>query len=502
MTKLSAIKNLRIGGFSVLAVFYMASSAFAAGTPAADSENHAGFLNLFHRGISAVGDIVWGPPFLILLIGTGIFLTVYMRFVQIRKFKHSLEVISGKYDDPNEVGDLSHFQALSSALSATIGIGNIAGVATAIHYGGPGALFWMWVTAFVGMATKGTECFLAHRFRVIHEDGSTSGGPMYYITNGLGNNWKWLGAAFAFLAAFASLGSADMVQANTVSQIFSKDLHIPVYITGVLMAFMVFIVIVGGIKRIGHVASRLVPAMCLIYMLGGLTVLLFNYSRLPETLALIFSKAFTAQGEAGGFAGSTFLLTLTWGAKRGLFSNEAGQGSAPIAHATARTNESVREGIVAQIGPFIDTIVVCTVTGLVILTTNGWTNGLNEDGELLNGAALTAWSFKEGLAPLFPFGNLIITLAVPLFAYSTMISWSYYGDRCVLFLWGSKALTTYRIVFVVFSFIGSTLALPLVWDMADVSNGFMAVPNLIALIGLAALAKRDYNDYFKRQKTR
>ncbi len=457
-------------------------------------------LDRFHDIVLAVSGIVWGPPFLILLIGTGVFLTIYLRFVQIRRFKHSLEVISGKYDDPGEAGDLSHFQALSSALSATIGIGNIAGVATAIHYGGPGALFWMWVTAFVGMATKGTECYLAHKFRVIHEDGSASGGPMYYISRGLGKNWHWLGVTFAFLAAFASLGSADMVQANTVSQIFMKDLRIPTYVTGVLMAFLVFIVIVGGIKRIGHVASRLVPTMCVIYMLGGITVLLLNYTHLTEAISLIFVKAFTTQGKVGGFAGSTFLLTLTWGAKRGLFSNEAGQGSAPIAHAAAKTHESVREGIVAQIGPFVDTIVVCSVTGLVILSTNAWTDALDADGNLLNGAALTAWAFKTGLAPIFPYGHLIITLAVPLFAYSTMISWSYYGDRCVLFLWGKRALTPYRIVFVAFSFIGSTLALPLVWDMADVSNGFMAAPNLIALIGLAAVAKRDYKDYFKRQE--
>jgi len=460
----------------------------------------AGALERFHDLVRAVSSVVWGVPFLILLIGTGFFLTFYLRFVQVRKFKHSFEVITGRYDDPEEKGDLSHFQALSSALSATIGIGNIAGVATAIHYGGPGALFWMWVTAFVGMATKGTECYLAHRFRVIHEDGSASGGPMYYITRGLGDNWKWLGVTFAFLAAFASLGSADMVQANTVSQIFKKDLHIPVYVTGILMSFLVAIVIIGGIRRIGQVAARLVPTMCVIYMLGGITVLLLNYQNIPRVVALIFSKAFTGQGEIGGFAGSTFLLTLTWGAKRGLFSNEAGQGSAPIAHATAKTRESVREGIVAQIGPFIDTIVVCTITGLVILSTNAWVEALDEKGNLLNGAALTAWAFGKGLSPIFPYGHLIVTLAVPLFAYSTMISWSYYGDRCVTFLWGRRALTPYRVVFVTFTMIGSVLALPLVWDMADVSNGLMAAPNLVALIGLAGLARREYEDYFRRQE--
>lgn len=454
----------------------------------------------FEQLVHVLGDIVWGVPFLVLLIGTGVFLTFYFRFVQVRKFKHSIDVIKGKFDDPDEEGDLTHFQALSSALSATIGIGNIAGVATAIHYGGPGALFWMWVTAFVGMATKGVECYLGHRHRVINPDGSASGGPMYYIVNGMGKNWKWLGATFAFLAAFASLGSADMVQSNTVSQILHKDLSIPTWITGGLMALLVAVVIVGGIRRIGHVAAKLVPTMGAIYMLGGLAVIVVNIGQLPEALGVIFAKAFTIQGEIGGFAGSTFLFTLTWGAKRGLFSNEAGQGSAPIAHAAAKTRESVREGIVAQIGPFIDTIVVCSVTGLVIVSTGAWHQGLDADGNLLNGAALTAWAFHKGLSPVFNGGQYIVTLAVPLFAYSTMISWSYYGDRCVSFLWGRAAILPYRLIFVIFTFIGATLSLPLVWAMADVSNGLMAAPNLIAILFLSGMAKREYGDYFRRMK--
>jgi AGCS family alanine or glycine:cation symporter len=437
-------------------------------------------------------------PFLIVLIGTGVFYTVYLRFVQFRKFKHSVEVISGKFDDPDEKGDLSHFQALSSALSATIGIGNIAGVATAIHYGGPGALFWMWVTAVVGMATKGVECYLGHRFRTVHPDGSASGGPMYYIAKGMG--WHWLGATFAFLAAFASLGSADMVQSNTVSQILQKDLSIPTYVTGAIMAALVGIVIIGGIRRIGHVAAKLVPTMAAIYVLGGLVVIVMNASEIPGALNLIFTKAFTPQGEIGGFAGSAFILTLTWGAKRGLFSNEAGQGSAPIAHAAAKTHESVREGIVAGIGPFLDTIVVCTITGLVIVSTGAWHSGLDDKGALLNGAALTAWAFEKGLSGLFSGGKYLVTLAVPLFAYSTMISWSYYGDRSVSFLWGYRAITPYRVIFVIFTFLGATLSLPLVWGMADVANGLMAAPNLLALLVLAPLVRREYNDYFSRMK--
>ena len=424
---------------------------------------------------------------------------IRLRFVQVTKMKHSLQVIAGRYDDPNEKGDLSHFQALSSALSATIGIGNIAGVAYGIYFGGPGALFWMWVTASVGMATKGVECYLAHRYRVIHPDGSASGGPMYYITRGMGSRWKWMGVTFAFLAAFASLGSADMVQANTVSQIFLRDLRIPTWVTGAFMAFMVAIVIIGGIRRIGQVASRLVPTMCVIYVVFGIIILILRASALPDAFGLIYAKAFTPQAGIGGFAGTTFLLTLKWGFKRGLFSNEAGQGSAPIAHAAAKTNESVREGIVAQIGPFIDTLLVCSLTGLVILVTDAWYMGLDDNGQLLNGAAMTAWAFKEGLDPIMPYGHLIVTFAVLPFAYSTMISWSYYGDRCVTYLWGRGAVTPYRIIFVIFTFIGSTLTLQLVWDMADISNGLMAAPNLIALLVLAGLAKRDYDDYFTRQ---
>jgi len=451
---------------------------------------------LFHWA-DFLSGIVWGVPFLVLLVGTGVLLSFLLRFVQIRKLKHSFQVISGKYDDPNDPGDVNHFQALSAALSATIGIGNIAGVATAIHFGGPGALFWMWVTAFFGMATKGVECYLAHRFRVVHEDGTVSGGPMYYITHGLGSKFKWLGIAFAFLAAVASLGSADMVQANTVAQVFQGDLSIPTWVTGLVMSILVALVIVGGIRRIGHVASALVPAMCAIYLSAGLVVLFLHLDQIGPALGTILTQAFTPAGATGGFLGSTFLATLTWGMKRGLFSNEAGQGSAPIAHAAARTRFSVREGVVAMAGPFIDTIVVCSITGLVIVVTGAWRNAIDPvSGQLLNGAALTSWAFEEGLSPLFTGGHYVVTLAVPLFAFSTAIAWSYYGDRCTEFLFGHRAIHVYRVIFVCFHFIGSVFALRLVWTMADVSNGLMAAPNLIALIGLAGLAKREWEAYF------
>jgi AGCS family alanine or glycine:cation symporter len=448
--------------------------------------------------VNTLSGIVWGVPFLILLVGTGVWLSLLLRFVQIRKLKHAYHVVRGKFDNPDDAGDISHFQALSAALSATIGIGNIAGVATAIHYGGPGALFWMWITAFFGMASKGVECFLAHHYRVIHEDGSASGGPMYYITRGLGSNFKWLGIVFAFLAMVASLGSANMVQSNTVAQRFSTDLNIPSWVTGVVLAALVGLVIVGGIRRIGSVASRLVPAMTGIYVLGGGAVLLLNLGEVPAALGTIFGHAFSPPGATGGFLGSTFLFTLTWGMKRGLFSNEAGQGSAPIAHAAAKTKFSVREGAVAMLGPLIDTIIVCSITGLVIVVTGAWKTALDAEGKLLNGADLTAEAFRRGLAPIFAHGDAIVTIAVPLFAFSTAIAWSYYGDRCVEFLFGEKGIIPYRLVFTVCTFIGATQTLELVWGMADVANGLMAAPNLIGLIGLSFFAKRQWDGYFAK----
>jgi AGCS family alanine or glycine:cation symporter len=455
------------------------------------------FLARVHDGVSTVSDIVWGVPFLVLLVGTGVLLTVMLRFVQVRRLRHAFDVISGKYDHPDDTGDINHFQALSAALSATIGIGNIAGVGIGIHYGGPGALFWMWITAIFGMASKGVECFLGHHFRVVHEDGSASGGPMYYITKGLGPSFRWLGMVFAFLAMCSSLGSANMAQSNTVSQMFSRDLQIPTWVTGLVMAALVAIVILGGIRRIGNVASRLVPTMCVVYVAAGLLVLILHLDKVPGAFATIVEQAFSPSGATGGFLGSTFLLTLTWGMKRGLFSNEAGQGSAPIAHAAAKTQHSVREGVVAMVGPLIDTIIVCTITGLVIVVTDAWRLGVDaETGKLLNGAALTAWAFQRGLAPLTPGGNYLITLAVPLFAFSTAIAWSYYGDRSVQFLFGRAGILPYHVAFVICTFLGAVFELRLVWDLADVANGLMAAPNLIALIGLSALAKREWDRYF------
>ena len=324
-----------------------------------------------------LSDLVWGwpeqlPLIVVLLVGTGLITTIRLGWIQIRYFRHGIRVVRGEYDDPEHEGDLSHFQALSTALSATVGIGNIAGVATAIHYGGPGALFWMWVTAVFGMALKYTECTLAMKYRVIHTDGTASGGPMYSIEKGLGKSWKPLAVAFAAFAVISSFGSGNAVQSFTVADQFRQDLGVPTWITGAVMASLVALVILGGIRRIGRVTSKLVPFMAAIYIGTALVVLALNIAEVPSTLMLIFTSAFQPAAQIGGFAGGTFIFMLTWGVKRGLFSNESGQGSAPIAHAAAKTDEPIREGVVAMIGPFIDTLLICTMTGLVILTSGVW----------------------------------------------------------------------------------------------------------------------------------
>ena len=334
-------------------------------------------LDSLRAAIFGLNDIVWGwpdalPLIVVLLVGTGLVTTFRLGWVQVRRFGHGLRVLKGDYDDPAHAGDLSHFQALTTALSATVGIGNIAGVATAIHYGGPGALFWMWVTAVFGMALKYTECTLGMRYRTILPDGSAAGGPMYSIERGLGPSWKPLAVAFAFFTVVSSFGSGNAVQSFTVADQLRQDLHIPTWITGLVMASLVAAVILGGVKRIGRVTSKLVPFMAVLYVGASLVVLLLNASEVFPALATIVSAAFQPAAQVGGFVGGGFVFMLTWGIKRGLFSNESGQGSAPIAHSAAKTDEPVREGMVAMLGPFIDTLVICTMTGLVIVTTGVW----------------------------------------------------------------------------------------------------------------------------------
>ena len=454
--------------------------------------------------LRAISCFLWGLPLIILILGGGIYLTFLSRFIQLRKLKHAFDIIRGKYDDPDDEGDSNHFQALSAALSATIGIGNIAGVATAMHVGGPGALFWMWISAFVGMATKYAECTLSHHFRDIQPDGSAAGGAMYFIEKGLGPRWKWMAASFAFLTVVASMGSANIVQSNTVAGNLQADLGVPTWITGLVLATLLAMVIVGGIKRIGRVASRLVPFMSVFYVGGALTLLAVNHQEIVPSFRLIFYDAFHPTAAAGGFLGAGVAITLQWGIKRGLFSNEAGQGSAPIAHAAAKTKEPVREGLVAMAGPFIDTLVICTMTGLVIIITNAWRDAIDPvTGQGLDSAVLTSWAFTQGLRPLLgEYGKYIVTLSIPFYAFSTSVTWSYYGDRAIDYLWGAQARPIYRWVFVVFQFLGAIWSLELVWNFADITLGLMSLPNLIGVFALSGVLVRLTKDYFSRTQIR
>lgn len=449
--------------------------------------------------IDGLASYVWGwpeifPAMIALLLGTGFFISFRLGWIQLRRLKHAIDITRGKYDDPSHEGDISHFQALSTALSATIGIGNIAGVATAIHYGGPGALFWMWVTGILGTSLKYAECTLSMKYRKINPDGSASGGPMYYMEKALG--WKWLGIVFAGAAAICALATGNAIQAFTVADQLNFDFGISTWITGLVIATLVGMVIIGGVKRIGRVTAFLSPFMTVVYLLGAIAILLVNLDKVPGAFIDIFNMAFTPSGAIGGFAGSTFMYTLIWGIKRGLFSNEAGQGSAPIAHAAARTDEPVREGTVAMMGPYIDTITICTMTGLAIIVTDAWKVVI--DGEALNGSLMTAYAFQQGLTFLNGYGNYIVTAAVLLFATSTMISWSYYGDRSIQYLFGDKAIVPYRFLFCVMIFVGAILKLEEVWTFGDVALGIMAIPNLIALIALSGVLVRMTNEYFSR----
>ncbi len=436
--------------------------------------------------LDKVDSYIWGPPLIIFLLGTGIFLTLRYRFLQIRKFHHGIDLISGRYEDPKDEGEITHFQALSAALSATIGTGNIAGVATAIASGGPGAVFWMWVTGALGMINKYNSALLGLNFRKIHPDGTASGGPMYYLEKGL--KTKFLGVLFAFFAAIASFGIGDMVQANSVAKPLEENLGIPSYVTGLIVALFVGLVIIGGIKRIGKVASRIVPFMCIVYILGALLILFIHMDKVPSAFSLIIKHAFTPVSAAGGFLGATVAQTLRFGVARGLFSNEAGLGSASIAHSAAKTREPVREGLVAMIGPFVDTLVICSMTALVIITTGAWRSGLTS-------SPLSSYAFELGLPVI---GKWIVTFGLVFFAFSTMLSWSYYGDRCSEYILGRGAVMPYRWIFVVFIPLGAVVKIDLVWFLTDITNGLMAFPNLIGILGLSGLVAKMTNEYFSR----
>ena len=434
--------------------------------------------------LNSINSVVWGPVTIVLLVGTGIFVTFLVGGIQLRRFGYAFRLLSGRYDNPKAQGEITHFQALSAALSATIGTGNIAGVGTAIAVGGPGAVFWMWITAFFGMALKYSECLLSLKYRVIHEDGSISAGPMYYLERGLGQ--KWLGMLFAFFAVVASFGIGNMVQANSVAEPMLTYFGVPKLTTGLIIGVLVFAVIIGGIKRIGHVASHLVPVMAAFYILGALVVIVTHLEALPAAFALIFHDAFTGSAATGGFAGSAIAQTIRMGVARGVFSNEAGLGSAPIAHGAARTEEPVREGLVAMLGPFIDTTVICTMTALVIILTGAYTSGLT-------GADLTARAFNMGM-PVS--GGFVFAFGIVIFAFSTAVSWSYYGDRSVEYLAGPKFILPYRILYCMLLPVGAAVEVNIVWTISDIFNALMAWPNLIGLICLSGVIIKTTREYF------
>ncbi len=469
------------------------------------------------------------PLMVIALVGTGIYVTFKLGFPQIRYLWHGIKVTAGVYDNPEDEGDLNHFRALSTALSATVGIGNIAGVATALYYGGPGALFWMWVTAFFGTTLKYAESTLALKYRDFDPDGHTAGGPMYTIEKGLGVKWRWLAVSFAIFAVICSFATGNAIQSFTVSdqiysevaqvvgtdhfltikhQIFSGfSVSVEQVINGLILSFIVGLVIIGGIKRIGKVTGFLAPFMAIIYVFSTTLILLGNFDKLGESFNLIFQMAFNPPSQIAGVGGGTFLImlnTMLWGVKRGLYSNEAGQGSAAIAHSTAKTKYAVREGSVAMLGPFIDTIIICSLTGLVIISTDSWQHteffvkhiDPNFTGELMNSSLLTSYAFKKGLSWLFAYGDKIVTVSVLLFAISTAISWSFYGDRATDYLFGPKAILPYKWIFVLFIFIGAIAELEHVWNFGDAALGFMTFPNLIAIILLSSKLKKMTKEYF------
>lgn len=436
--------------------------------------------------VSRVSSYVWGPVLMALLLGTGIYFTIRLRFVQVREFFHGWKIALGFFEHSKHKGEIKHFQALSTALSATVGTGNIAGVATAIALGGPGAVVWMWLTGLFGMALKYASAVLALKYRVIGEDGSVAGGPMYYLARGLGI--KWLAVLFAFCAAITATVIGNMVQSNSVADVLHSSLQIPHFFTGICIAIFVWLVIVGGIKRIAGVTQVIAPVMCVVYIAGALYVILTNMDKIAPSFLLIIRHAFTPTAATGGFAGSVVLYTMRMGIARGLFSNEAGLGSAPIAHAAAKEDEPVREGLVAMLGPFIDTLIICTLTALVIVISGEWSSGLN-------GATLTASAFRSCVPFL---GDFVVTFGLIFFALSTIIAWSYYGDRCVYYLFGEKAVKPYKWIYCCLIPLGALIKLELIWDVADITNAFMALPNLIGLIGLGGVVIKLTESYNRK----
>lgn len=431
--------------------------------------------------IAHISGIVWGEYVLIPLLAlAGIYLSLGLHLMPWRELPHAVSLLFSSRKETDESGEITPFQALMTALSATVGTGNIAGVATAIYFGGPGAVFWMWLIALFGMATKYAEAVLAVHFRETNSDGEFVGGPMYYIKNGLGHRWLWLAYAFAIFGMLAAFGIGNMVQSNSVSSAVAASFSIPEYISGITMAVVAACVILGGVKRIARVAASLVPMMAIAYFLGALIILIMNVNTIPAALALIVTDAFTGTAASGGFLGATMMMALRYGFARGIFSNEAGLGSAAIAHAAAQTSDPIKQGKIAMLGTFIDTIIICSMTALVIITTGAWESGIK-------GAPMSSLAFDQGLQG---YGGYIVTMGLLVFAFTTILGWSYYGERCACFVFGDSIKLPYRIIWIVAIFIGSVQEISLVWNISDLLNGLMAIPNLIALLLLSPLIFR------------
>ena len=434
--------------------------------------------------LRTIDSIVWGPPLLVLLLGTGIYLTYKLKFIQIRKLPQAIKFIFQKEEGAK--GDVSSFGALCTALSATIGTGNIVGVATAIKAGGPGALLWMWIAAFFGMATKYAEGVLAIKYREFDENGVVKGGPMYYIQNGMGI--KWLAKLFALFGVLVALfGIGTFAQVNSISEGLKNSFNVPIIITAIIVTVLVTLVTLGGIKRISKVSEAVVPFMALFYILGVILVIIFNFKSIPEALRIIFESAFNPKAAMGGVTGLSIIIVMQKGISRGVFSNEAGLGSAPIAAAAAKTNSPARQGLISMTGTFFDTIIICTMTGLVIVLTGTFNSSID-------GASLTTAAFEVGL-PIAYVGKYIVNIGLVFFAFTTILGWNYYGEKCIEYLLGEKAIIPFKIIYIILVAIGAFISLDIIFISADIVNGLMAIPNLIAIIALRKVIFDETNKF-------
>ncbi|MBR0572788.1 MULTISPECIES: alanine/glycine:cation symporter family protein [Pasteurellaceae] len=444
--------------------------------------------------LKSIDSFIWGPPLLILLAGVGIYFTFKLQLIQLFRLPRALKYIFKSEKGANQKGDISAFASLSTALAATIGTGNIVGVATAIQAGGPGALFWMWIIAVFGMATKYAEGLLAIKFRGKDKDGFISGGPMYYIEMGMGKKWKWLAKLFALfgvLVAFFGIGTFPQI--NGITHALQDTFSIPIFVSGIVLTLCVASIILGGVKRISKIASIVVPFMAVAYILVSVVILVLNADKLPETILFIVKMAFNPEAAVSGALGFTVMQAIQSGVARGIFSNESGLGSAPIAAAAAQTNEPVRQGLISMTGTFLDTIIVCTMTGLVIVLTGTWQGNVE-------GAALTNLAFATGLSSSF--GSLVVTVGLVFFAFTTILGWCYYGERCFVYLTNgrTKGIKFYRIIFILLIAVAPMIKLQTIWTIADIVNGLMAFPNLIALIALRHIVIDETKNYFERIK--